>query len=149
MAGKTKALSGPGKDKFLRALAAGTATKAELLTAMHEHVPEIRVRLEVWKDTLAQHKAKEQAAAQPATPGPAPASAFDPYAFSAVAVLTKQGRSALETKLGAIPSVDDLRAIADAQHLAVDQTVSDANALRQAIITGAERRIAERIAAAS
>ena len=153
MAGKTKALSGPGKDKFLRAIAAEASDKAALLEALHTNVPEIRVRLEVWKDTLARHKASVDAAApkpeaQAAAAQPA-AKPFDPYAFSAVALLTKQGRAALETKLSSIASASDLRALADAQHLAVDTSVKDASALRAAIIVGAERRIAERIAAAS
>lgn len=156
MAGKTKALSGPGKDKFLRAIAAAAPDKAALLDSLHSNVPEIRVRLEVWKDTLARHKSSVDAAAattekpvEPAAATTPVAKPFDPYAFSAVAVLTKQGRAALETRLSSIVSAADLRALADAQHLAVDTGVTDAKALRTAIITGAERRIAERIAAAS
>ena len=155
MAGKTKALSGPGKDKFLRAIAAEASDKAALLEALHVNVPEIRVRLEVWKDTLARHKATVDAAAPKsdaaaaATPATPAAKPFDPYGFSAVALLTKQGRAALETKLSLIASASELRSLADAQHLAVDTGVTDAHALRAAIIVGAERRIAERIAAAS
>ena len=148
MAGKTKALSGPGKDKFLRAIAAEASDKAALLEALHTNVPEIRVRLEVWKDTLARHKATVDTAAPKPEAQPA-AKPFDPYAFSAVALLTKQGRAALETKLSSIASASELRALADAQHLAVETSVKDASALRAAIIVGAERRIAERIAAAS
>jgi hypothetical protein len=157
MAGKTKALSGPGKDKFLRAIASGATDKAGLLEILHVNVPEIRVRLEVWKDTL-RGKAVDDvgggsssvASSEPqAGKTVADTKAFDPFAFSAVALLTRQGRAALEAKLAAIAAGSDLRALADAQHLAVDQSVTDAAHLRSAIIAGAERRIAERIAAAS
>jgi hypothetical protein len=150
MAGKTKALSGPGKDKFLRAIAADAADKGALLEALHATVPEIRVRLEVWKETLTRHKPSHDS---PPKQGPVETKAepkpFDPYAFSAMAVLTKQGRAGLESKLASIASANDLRALADAQHLAVDAQTTDAATLRAAIIAGAERRIAERIAAAS
>jgi hypothetical protein len=147
MAGKTKALSGPGKDKFLRAIASRAVDKAALLDALHVNIPEIRVRLEVWKETLRDApgaKDVPQSAASSVAP-----SAFDPFGFSAVALLTRQGRAALETKLAGITDGVDLRALADAQHLAVDQAVTDAVQLRAAIVSGAERRIAERIAAAS
>jgi hypothetical protein len=154
MAGKTKALSGPGKDKFLRAIAEQAADKSALLAALHADVPEIRVRLEVWKETLRVKSGGEQVSAKgrPTDAKSAPITdvgAFDPFAFSVVALLTRQGRSAVEAKLAVISAPGDLRALADAQHLAVDQSVIDAQQLRAAIVAGAERRIAERIAAAS
>jgi hypothetical protein len=154
MAGKTKALSGPGKDKFLRAIAERAADKPALLAALHADVPEIRVRLEVWKETLRVKSVDDPAArggrgADAVRPLATDVAAFDPFAFSVVALLTRQGRGAVEAKLAAITAPADLRALADAQHLAVDQSVVDAEQLRAAIVVGAERRMAERIAAAS
>jgi hypothetical protein len=151
MAGKTKALSGSGKDKFLRAIAEGATDKASLLEALHVDVPEIRVRLEVWKATL-RTKAESDVASVRMDREPNLATvptAFDPFAFSVVALLTRQGKPAVEAKLAAITAAHELRALADAQHLAVDQSVTDTALLRAAIVVGAERRMAERIAAAS
>ena len=83
------------------------------------------------------------AVAPPAEP------AFDPYAFSAIAVLTRGGRAALLDRLREIGSAEDLRRLAAAQHLAVGDNVAAIDALREAIVAGAEARIADRRAAAS
>lgn len=74
---------------------------------------------------------------------------FDPFAFSAVVALSRRGKDGLLRQLEEIQSAIDLRQLADAQHLGVDPAVTDAEELRHAIILGAERRIAERRAAAS
>lgn len=78
-----------------------------------------------------------------------PPRGFDPFAFSIVAVLSRKGRDALLARLTEIQSLDDLRQLAEAQHIAVDHGVQDVEDLRQAILKGAERRIAARRAAAS
>lgn len=86
----------------------------------------------------------------PAEPPAAPAAAaFDPYAFSAVVVLTKTGKDGLLKRLAAIDRAEHLRKLADAQHLAVDAALSSVTDLRAAIVEAAERRIANRRAAAS
>ncbi len=82
-------------------------------------------------------------AAAPAKP------AFDPFAFSVVVVLKRKGRGALAEALKAIHSAADLRKLADAQHLGVDPAIKDIKSLREAIIKGAEQRMADRKAAAS
>lgn len=74
---------------------------------------------------------------------------FDPFAFSAVSVLARKGRDALLARLSEINSAENLREFAIAQHIAIDQTLSDAGELRLAIVKGTERRIAARRAAAS
>lgn len=74
---------------------------------------------------------------------------FDPFAFSAVSVLARKGREALFARLGEIASSDHLREFAIAQHIAIDQTLTKADDLRNAIVKGTERRIAARRAAAS
>lgn len=75
--------------------------------------------------------------------------AFDPYAFSAVVVLTKSGKDGLMKRLAAIDRPEHLRTLADAQHLAVDKSLSSPVELRAAIVKATEKRIANRRAAAS
>ncbi|MFN3867761.1 MAG: hypothetical protein ACK4MF_01700 [Hyphomicrobiaceae bacterium] len=75
--------------------------------------------------------------------------AFDPFAFSAVVVLSRQGRSGLMKRLADIDDITHLKQFAEAQHIAVDSTLTDRDALCEAILRGAEQRIADRRAAAS
>lgn len=110
--------------------------------------------------------APEPAAALPPAPAPEPASgpepsgtppeaesaaapAFDPFAFSAVAVMTRQGRDGLLRKLEDIVSADHLKQLAEAQHLAIDRSLDDLSKLREEIVKGVVQRIADRRAAAS
>ena len=74
---------------------------------------------------------------------------FDPYAFSVLAALMKSGREGLAKKLSDISSVDHLKAIAEAQHLALDPKLKKLDDVRKAIITATEQRLADRKAAAS
>ena len=90
------------------------------------------------------------AAAEPAVqPTTTPTPPFDPYAFSAVAVLTREGPDALLARLAGLETPADLVALAHAQHLAIPDGLTEPAALRQAILTAAETRIADRRAAAS
>jgi uncharacterized tellurite resistance protein B-like protein len=100
------------------------------------------------KHTALQAQALRQASAVTAAK-PAGPPAFDPFAFSAVSILARKGREALLQRLGEIASADHLREFAMAQHIAIDQDLTDANELRAAIVVGTERRIAARRAAAS
>jgi len=74
---------------------------------------------------------------------------FDPFAFSAVVLLARAGRDALMERLTAIDRLDHLRKLAAAQHLGVDGTIADIAEVRAAILAAAERRLADRHAAAS
>ncbi len=78
-----------------------------------------------------------------------PRLAFDPFAFSAVALLARHGREALLSVLGEIHDVAHLKALADAQHIAIDPGIRDVAEMRLAVVRGVERRIASRRAAAS
>lgn len=75
--------------------------------------------------------------------------AFDPYAFSVLAALMKTGREGLAKKLGEIGSVEHLKALAEAQHLALDPKIKKIDDMRKAIIAATEQRLADRKAAAS
>ena len=74
---------------------------------------------------------------------------FDPYAFSAIVVLTKAGRDGLAKRLAEIKGADNLRRFAEAQHLGIDRRLTKIDDLRKAILVAAEQRLADRRAAAS
>lgn len=143
---------------------------------MCEAIADVRVRRDTWEQsrhartngsvapavakvdpaaaTRASPSATSEAVSSPAIAAPpqsaqSPASPFDPFAFSALAVLTKKGRTALAELFGAIDSIDDLHAIAAAQHLTVDAGLRDLPPLREALVAATEARLAERRAAAS
>ena len=169
MARTTKQLSGGGKDKFLRAIVESDAEISEaaarrVVEALISSVTEIRVRREVWEDVSKAQPdepkrkpgerpvgsgAAATPAAKPTVPDAAAVPVFDPYSFSAVAVLSKKGRDALVAALETISAAEQLHKLAVAQHLAVDPNIASVADIRAAIIEGAERRIAERRAAAS
>jgi hypothetical protein len=74
---------------------------------------------------------------------------FDPYLFSVVVVLSKTGRDGLLKRLADIKSADNLRALAEAQHLAIASNLKKTDELRKAIVSATEQRLADRKAAAS
>lgn len=74
---------------------------------------------------------------------------FDPYCFGAVATLEREGRDALLARLDAISSIENLMALAEAQHLVIDTQLQDADAVREAIVSAAVERIAGRKAASA
>jgi hypothetical protein len=78
-----------------------------------------------------------------------PASAFDPFAFSLPVVLAKTGRDGLMKRLADIKSAENLKSLAEAQHLAIPPSLKKADDLRKAIVTATEQRLADRKAAAS
>lgn len=175
----TKQLSGGGKDKFLRALVAaeadlGTEPAGRLVARLSDAITDIRVKREVWDDlgkdqkltkglkgrNAARAAAASAVASAPATvetparpaqaDSPAQGSAtFDPFAFSALAVLTRGGRAALEARVAEIGAAEHLIALAAAQHLGIDRTLTDIGQLRAAIVAATEARLKERRAAAS
>ena len=159
MARTTKQLSGGGKDKFLRAListepAVDAATAARLGDTLCAAIADVRVRREAWEakrdePPRVEGKGKTVARQTPTSAPAATASAFDPFAFSALAVLTKKGAEELARQLATIASPADLQALAIAQHLTIDASQTDAAALRAAIVAATEHRLAERRAAAS
>ena len=65
-----------------------------------------------------------------------------------VVVVRTSGRGAALAALDAIDSLDNLRLLAREQRLSVGNDVSSVAEMRAAIVTAAERRIANRMAAA-
>ncbi|HVZ04663.1 hypothetical protein [Hyphomicrobium sp.] len=74
---------------------------------------------------------------------------FNPYLFSAIVVLAKQGREGLIKRLQEIKSAEHLRAFAEAQHVPVDAKLRKLDDIRKAIVAAVEQRLADRKAAAS
>jgi hypothetical protein len=160
MAKNTKAISGQAAKKYMRDLlksdpgVSADATE-RLVETCGDEIAQLRVRLPIPNRNKVQVAPAPAATAKPASapiaataPAKPSAPAFDPFAFSVVVVLTKQGKAGLLAKLAAVANVADLRAIAKAQHIAVPATGS-AEELRQAIVDGTAARIADRQAASS
>lgn len=95
------------------------------------------------------HSPQPETTAAPPLPPGAPAEPFDPYAFSAVVVFSKTGKSGLAKRLAEIKKSEHLYAFADAQHLGVERGLKKSEDIRKAIIAATERRLANRKAAAS
>jgi hypothetical protein len=78
---------------------------------------------------------------------------FDPYAFNAILVFKRSGRDALITKLAGIGEASQLRQLAEAQLIGLDQDMRSGSVaiedLREAVLRGVERLVADRRAAAS
>jgi hypothetical protein len=168
---RTIELSGASQRDFVRALMAGEGDVSDdlaqrLAEAMGRHVRRMHV-LKASHRRLRQLPRRilaidrdgkvrvEEALAIVAARAPEPEAAapFDPYAFAVEAMLIKHGREALAARLADIAAPGDLRALAKAQRINLDASVSgntaaSPEALRAAIIAGAERRIADRRAAA-
>lgn len=139
-----KALTGSAAQSYFRALFAAEPGLA----------PEIAARLaRACVREIAQVKVRRPLTVRPRAGGRPPAAptppAFDPFAFSLVAVLKKEGRDALLARLARISAPEQLMALAGAQHVPVTAAAATLEELRRAIIAGAERRLADRRAAAS
>ncbi|RIA55642.1 hypothetical protein [Dichotomicrobium thermohalophilum] len=79
---------------------------------------------------------------------------FDPNAFSLVAVMQTEGMAGVKRRLNPIKRKQDLRALAEAQHMPVDRETfysdkTKLQALKDELIRATEARIADRMAAAS
>ncbi len=151
MAKHTKSASGAGKRKYFRdALRADPGVSPEAAERLTEKFDVELSHLRVRKgavDALGTLGSADDH--DDATEVPSTEPAFDPHAFSLIVVMTKQGAAGLDAKLKAIESADQLRALARAQHVAIDASVSALAELRAAIIAGTAQRIADRRAAAS
>lgn len=175
---KTKALSGASQDAyFRRVLKANPNLSADerdqLVQRLRQEVAQLRVRIEPRRErdpplvviALAEPVVPATARPPPAIAdevraqhsepplpicGPvAAAEPFDPFSPNIVVVVRKSGRAAALAALDAIDSLDNLRLLAREQRLSVGADLASAAEVRAAIVTAAERRIANRMAAAS
>jgi hypothetical protein len=159
----TRSLSGASQKKYVRDLVGSIdgitpEAAAALTSACEREIAQVRVRLPIPERGKPAKSSKKNAATEPArvdssaaAAGPATAAAtaeFDPFAFSVVVVVTKEGREGLANKLATIGPAD-LKALAKAQHVALPEGELSTEDLRAAIVGGALQRIANRKAAAS
>jgi hypothetical protein len=146
MGKKTKALSGASQDAYFRRLLKAhpnlpAEDRDHLVSRFRQEIAQLRLRTHARTDVEA-----IQAAGPPVVPAARP---FDPFSPNVIVVVRKSGRDAALAALGSIDSVDHLRLLAREQRLAVPADLSSAVELRTAIVAAAERRITNRIAAAS
>ena len=157
MAKNTRPFSGQMQRKYFRDLLKSdpgvTADAVERLTeVVSTEIASIRVRLPLVvrkkvSPGVAAPVAKAAVAESPTAP-PSGA-AFDPHAFSLIVVFRTGGKDALLAKLNEVSDPDQLKAIAKAQHVALEGEPADRSALLSALVAGTEKRIAHRQAAAS
>ena len=147
MAKSVNSLSGAAKDAYLRQV---PASESDLGTAATERLAE-RLQAEisrVWVRTSA--PAMTDAPPEPAEPDvPAAATDFDPYTPNVIVVVRTAGRETALAALGQIAAAENLRVLAKHQQLGIDHDLAAPDEIRSAIIAAAERRIANRRAAAS
>lgn len=170
---KTKALSGASQDAYFRRVlkehpSLAPEQRDRLVARLREDVAQLRVRIGPRRDSESPQTAgaaDTPAAVLPASiapasfdppatpvePRPAASAAppFDPYSPNVIVVVRKGGREAALAALGGIDNPDNLRLLAREQRLTVGTDLSSAAELRTAIVAAAERRIANRLAAAS
>jgi hypothetical protein len=160
MAKSTRPLAGQSQRKYFRDLFRAdpgvTPDAADRLTeACAAEIAQIRVRLPMavrrsHKGTAKAAPAAKESEPAVATPAQPPAAlAFDPHAFSLIVEMRRGGRDGLLSKLSAIGDIASLKAIAKAQHVSLEGELTDRTAVVSAILSGTERRIAHREAAAS
>jgi hypothetical protein len=155
---ETKALSGASQDAYFRRVLKAhpnlsAAERDRIVQQLREEVAQLRLRVKVDGDIAASPDPPSTPAAQPAAAIPESTAAnsglpFDPYSPNVVVVVRKSGREAAVAALAAIDSTENLRLLAREQRLNVDADVSSAAEMRTAIVMAAERRIANRVAAA-
>jgi hypothetical protein len=163
---KTRALSGASQDAYFRRVFKAhpnlSADERErLVRRLRQEVAQLRLRRSARDETeapAAETPAPESTTApEPAKPSMVPAASipeqasapFDPFSPNIIVVVRTSGRDAALAALTSIDSTDHLRLLAREQRLAVAGDPTSATDLRTAIVAAAERRIANRMAAAS
>jgi hypothetical protein len=150
MGKKTKALSGASLEAYFRrvlqAIDLSDDQRTWIVQRLRGDIALLRVRkgahAEPNEDSLADSSVANLG-------GAAVAPKFDPFTPNVIVVLRKEGRDAALAALATIESAQDLRSLAREQRLHIDGDLSSNAAIRLAIVTAAERRIANRMAAAT
>ncbi|KAB2912178.1 MAG: hypothetical protein F9K29_20240 [Hyphomicrobiaceae bacterium] len=158
MSKTTKALSGASQDAYFRRVLKAFPNvpddvRDRLVQQLRREIAQVRLRTAIRRETLQGAPPPEPAqgvasttAALPAAPAPGP---FDPYSPNLIVVVRTSGREAALAALAAIDSADNLRLLAREQRLSIGADCASLAEMRAAIVTAAERRIANRKAAAS
>ena len=166
---RTRLLSGPAKSRYVRALLERHGADPEAAAAGDAEIVQVLVRpaaAERPSTRLIARRRKSWAISNdrpPAAlpPGPqneevaAPSLAastlppFNPYAFSAMAILLNEGRAALEARLATATTREQIVQLAEAQSVRLDPAALAAKktslkTLRAAFIEAVERRVSHR-----
>jgi hypothetical protein len=155
---ETKSLSGASQDAyFTRVLKADpnltTEGRERIVGHFRNEIAQVRLRVKVPRDIAASTYVPLETAPRRVEANSQRASAnaeqpFDPYSPNVVVVVRKFGSETAIAALGAIDSIENLRYLACEQRLNVEGGILSAAEMRIAIVRAAERRIANRVAAA-
>jgi hypothetical protein len=156
---KTRALSGAAQDAYFRRVLKTCASlsaeeRDHVVRRLRQEIAQLRLRV-VLAPAGQPELPQAPLPAEPArSPDPEPAAVtcptpFDPYSPNVIVVLRKGGRDAALRALNEIDCLDNLRLLAREQRLSVSAELCSAAELRAAIVAAAERRVANRLAAAS
>ena len=171
MTKRTRALSGASQDAYFRRLFRSHSSltpdeRDKIVQLLRREIAQLRLRrqqregdAEASKEAIPAKPAPvvETSPAHPADVQPAPTAPraesavtpFDPFSINVVVLLRTGGRERLLGALESIDSADHLRLLAREQRLSVGADLTSPAELRGAIVQAAERRVANRIAAAS
>ena len=164
MAKPRRFLNGAAKDAFLKRLLASepgldNETRDRLTQVLQSSIASVARRHDLpiasavnEAVSVAMEPAHEPVAHQvpeASTSSPSEGDAFDPYSPNVIVVFRTRGRDAALEELHSIEDVESLRLLAREQQLGIASDLADAPTIRQAIVAAAERRIANRRAAAS
>jgi hypothetical protein len=156
MSKNTRTLSGAAKNTYLdgivrSALGDDHDARERLMRELMSAVASLRVRVEADRGRSSRHRTVEADAYRPSLPASTSAVAatdnFDPYTPNVIVVLRTKGRDAALLALSAITREDHLRQLSHEQQLSVPADARSVADLRLAIVTAAERRVANRQAA--
>lgn len=152
MSKKTKALSGAAQDAYFRRLLKAhpnlpAEERDRLVHQLRREIALLRVRAGVPRQEAELGGTISATAGAVTSPTPTTA-CFDPFSPNLIVIVRTTGRDAALAALGTIDSVDNLRLLARAQKLSLDPGLSSGAEIRAAIVMAAERRIANRKAAA-
>ena len=156
---ETKFLSGASQDAYFRRVLKAdpnltTEGRERIVRHLRDEIAQVRLRVNARRDIAASTYVPFETAPRPTEAKLPRASAngeqsFDPYSPNVVVVVRKFGSETAIAALGAIESIENLRHLAREQRLNVEGAVLSAAEIRIAIVRAAERRIANRMAAAS
>ncbi len=146
----SKPLWGTSKDAYFRRTlkteaGLGAAASERLFRRLQAETVQVRLR-----DTVSEVVGPLlETATEPHVIDAAAAPAFDPYSPNVVVVVRTVGRERALEALSRIDRVEHLRLLAREQQLSIEAGIDSPADIRAAIVSAAERRIANRRAAAS
>jgi hypothetical protein len=152
---KATALSGAAQDAYFRRVFKGEAdlsaeAREHLLRRLKDEIAQVRLRNRprAAPASAPPPAAKEAHAGSDPEPSPAAADSFDPFTPNVIVLVRTAGRLGALAALAAIDTLDELQLLAREQRLSINPDLCSLPEVRAAIVAAAERRIANRLAAA-